>query len=51
MEFDEEVIWYNIFKAMRYPSDVHFIFAIYTLVQQMFDRGGDIDEEEEWSTW
>ena len=28
MEFDGKVIRFNIFKAMRYLSDVHSIFAI-----------------------
>ena len=28
MEFDGEVIRFNIFEAMRYPSEVHYVFAI-----------------------
>ena len=28
MEFDGEVICFNIFEVMRYHSDVHFVFAI-----------------------
>ena len=28
MEFDGEVTRFNIFEAMRYPSDVHSVFAI-----------------------
>ena len=40
MEFDGEVIRFNIFEAMRYPSDVHSVFAIddiNTLVQDFFE--------------
>ncbi|KAH9716650.1 hypothetical protein KPL71_021531 [Citrus sinensis] len=40
MEFDGEVICFNIFEAMRYPSDVHFVFAIddiNTLVHDFFE--------------
>ncbi|KAH9769622.1 hypothetical protein KPL71_012085 [Citrus sinensis] len=40
MEFDGEVICFNIFEAMRYPSDVHSVFAIddiNTLVQDFFE--------------
>ena len=28
MEFDREKICFNIFEAMRYPSDVHYVFRI-----------------------
>ena len=28
MEFNGEIIRFNIFEAMRYPSDVHFVFNI-----------------------
>ena len=28
MEFDGEIIRFNIFEAMRYPSDVHAVFFI-----------------------
>ena len=28
MEFDGEVVRFNIFEAMRYPSDVHSCFSI-----------------------
>ena len=28
MEFDGEVVRFNIFEAMRYPSDVHTCFQI-----------------------
>ena len=40
MEFDGEIISFNIFKAMRYPSDVYSCFSIDTfdiLVQDNFD--------------
>ncbi|WP_171949911.1 hypothetical protein [Proteus mirabilis] len=43
MEFDGEVIRFNIFKAMRYPSEVHSIFSIDvidSLAQQVFDISG-----------
>ena len=44
MEFDGELIRFNIFKTMRYPSDVHFVFAIdeiNTLVQDFFELSGN----------
>ena len=40
MEFDGEVVRFNIFEAMRYPSDVHSCFQIDTLdilAQQIFE--------------
>ena len=40
MEFDGEVIRFNIFETMRHPSDVHSVFVvdvIESLVQQMFE--------------
>ena len=40
MEFDGEVIGFNIFEAMRYPLDVHDCFSIDvldTLAQDMLD--------------
>ena len=43
MEFDGEVIRFNIFEVMRYASDVHSIFivdVIESLVQQMFELTG-----------
>ena len=39
MEFDGEVINFNIFEAMKYSSDVYYVFAIddiNTLVQDFF---------------
>ncbi|KAL5550427.1 hypothetical protein UlMin_000603 [Ulmus minor] len=44
MEFDGESISFNIFEAMRYPSDIHSCFTIDivdTLVQEMcaFEKG------------
>ena len=44
MEFDGEVIRFNIFEAMRYPSDVHSVFAmddINILVQDFFELSGN----------
>lgn len=44
MEFDGKVICFNIFEAMRYPSDLHSIFAIddiKTLVHKYFELSGD----------
>lgn len=41
MEFDGDVIGFNIFEAMRYPLDVHNCFSIDvldTLVQTMLDN-------------
>ena len=46
MEFDREVIRFNIFEAMKYHSDAHSNFAIDVidfLVRQVFeptDKGG-----------
>ena len=40
MEFNGEIIRFNIFEAMRYPSDVHFVFnidIIDSLVQQAYE--------------
>lgn len=40
MDFDEEVVHFNIFKAMRYLSDYHSCFyvdLVEFLAQQMFN--------------
>ena len=45
MEFDGEVVRFNIFEAMRYPSDVHSCFqidALDVLAQQIFE----LDKED-----
>ena len=45
MEFDGEVVRFNIFEDMRYPSDVHTCFLIDTsdvLAQQIFQ----LDKED-----
>ncbi|XP_026420232.1 uncharacterized protein LOC113316228 [Papaver somniferum] len=44
MKFDGEPISFNIFEAMRYPSDVHSCFlvdVVDSLAQQMFELDGD----------
>ncbi|XP_026450283.1 uncharacterized protein LOC113350376 [Papaver somniferum] len=44
MEFDDEIISFNIFEAMRYPSDVHSCFSIDiidSLSQQIFELNDD----------
>ena len=44
MEFNGEIICFNIFEAMRYPSDVHSIFNIDIidfLVQQAYELDGE----------
>ncbi|XP_026459867.1 uncharacterized protein LOC113360585 [Papaver somniferum] len=44
MEFDGEPISFNIFEAMRYPSDIHSCFSvdvIDSLAQQTFELDGD----------
>ncbi|XP_026399382.1 uncharacterized protein LOC113295245 [Papaver somniferum] len=44
MEFDKEIILFNIFEAMRYPSDIQYAFyidVIGSLAQQMFDLNND----------
>ena len=28
MEFDDEVIWFNIYEAMRFPSDVQTVHMV-----------------------
>ena len=48
MEFDGNVISFNIFEVMRYPSDVHTICSIDvidSLAQKLFDIRGE-DELE-----
>lgn len=40
MEFDGEIIKFNIYEAMRYPSDVSYVFVIDVvdpLIQETFD--------------
>ena len=47
MEFNGEIIRFNIFEAMRYPSDVHYVFnmdIIDSLVQQAYE----LDGEDNW---
>ena len=44
MELDGEVVHFNIFEAMRYPSDVHSYFSIDVLdvlAQQVLDLGSE----------
>ncbi|XP_026433098.1 uncharacterized protein LOC113330510 [Papaver somniferum] len=44
MEFDDEIIGFNIFEGMRYPSDVYSCFSIDitdSLAQQIFELNGD----------
>lgn len=44
MEFDGELIRFNIFEAMRYPSDVQSIYAIDVIdscSQQILDFQSD----------
>ncbi|XP_062103883.1 uncharacterized protein LOC133815004 [Humulus lupulus] len=44
MEFDGKVIRFNIFEAMRYPSDVHSVSSIDildSLLQRILDLHGD----------
>ncbi|XP_022872570.1 uncharacterized protein LOC111391561 [Olea europaea var. sylvestris] len=44
MEFDGEIIRFNIFEAMRYPSDVHACFSIDiidSLVQKVFELSNE----------
>lgn len=50
MEFDGEVIKFNIFDAMRYPSDINNLCAIDTIdvidmiAQHLFDTSKLFDE-------
>ena len=52
MEFDGELIRFNIFEAMRYPSDVQSLYAIDvidSLSQQVFNfQGDDLLEKVLW---
>ncbi|KAJ4930451.1 hypothetical protein NE237_000117 [Protea cynaroides] len=44
MEFDGEIVCFNIFEAMRYPSDINSVFAIDiidSMVQQVFQLNGE----------
>ena len=44
MEFDGEVIGFNIFEAMRYLSDLHSVLTINdmnTLVQEFVELSGN----------
>ena len=44
MEFNGEIIHFNIFEAMRYPSDVHSVFnidIIDSLMQQVYELDGE----------
>ena len=43
MEFDGEVIHFNIFDVMKYPPESHFVFAasvINPVVQEVFELNG-----------
>ena len=37
MEFDDEVICFNIYKAIKYPSDVQLIQAINLMSQEILE--------------
>ena len=44
MEFNSKIIHFNIFEAMRYPSDVYSVFnidIIDSLVQQAYELDGE----------
>ncbi|XP_012435429.2 uncharacterized protein LOC105762056 [Gossypium raimondii] len=46
MEFDGEIIKFNIFDAMRYPTDINFMFTLNVIdnfVQDVYELG---DEDE-----
>ncbi|XP_062081019.1 uncharacterized protein LOC133785820 [Humulus lupulus] len=45
MEFDGEVIHFNIFEAMRYPSDVHSVSSI-DILDSLSQRVLDLHEED-----
>lgn len=48
MEFDKEIIRFNIFEAMRYLSDIQSAFSINvigSLAQQMFDLNNEYELE------
>ena len=43
MEFDGETIRFNIFEAIRYPTELHSIFVVFfidALAQQLFELTG-----------
>ena len=46
MEFDREKIRFNIFEAMRYPSDVHSVFEI-DVIDELSQCILDLHGEEE----
>lgn len=44
MEFDGQVIKFNIYDSMKYPSNEHFVFSIDvidSLVQKVFELNDD----------
>lgn len=41
MELDGEVVRFNIFEAMRYPSDVHSVLSV-----DIMDTEEDFNEDE-----
>ncbi|KAL3528202.1 hypothetical protein ACH5RR_012858 [Cinchona calisaya] len=48
MEFDGKIIRFNIYKAMKYPSDVHSIFAIDvidSILQKVFEFNSEYGKE------
>ena len=43
MEFDGEVVRFNIFETMKYPSDTYIVFAVSMIdpmVQKIFEING-----------
>ena len=46
MKFDREKIRFNIFEAMRYPSDVHSVFGIY-MIDKISQRILDLHVKDE----
>ncbi|KAF2298217.1 hypothetical protein GH714_019065 [Hevea brasiliensis] len=44
MEFDGEICRFNIFDAMRYPSDVHFVchLDVIDYIDEIFELGDEV---------
>jgi len=46
LEFNGEVIKFNIFDAMRFPSDVNYLYAL-DVFDELFQDVSDLSHEDE----
>ena len=49
MEFDGEVIKFNIFDAMRFPTDVNYVYAL-DVIAELSQNIHDLSNEDEFLT-